>query len=508
MIIMTGTIIYDADGNEYQVSEFIGNGSFGNVYKITRQADNNVFALKTLQTPLGDNTELKAFLNEGNLAMSVSHQNVIKYLYFHDGSKYNQLPPYIIMEFASSGTLAKLVESKRKTNDHFGNEELAVYFFQLINGMEAINQHLVHRDIKPDNILISDGVLKITDFGLSKIVAQRTRTTTFKGVGCIPYLAPEGWRYEKNTIQMDIYSMGFVFYELATLRHPFESLSLFDLDDWKNAHLFQTPPKPQELNRQLSSIIAQVILKMINKSTAERFRNWDEVRNFLQKAEAPTTSNTPNIDLLLQKRLEKDHEIMRDRLENEKRQHEIMEFQKLVFYQYQKSIFEPLKEFVDEFNTKYDGRKIQITPSSYEIGSTVTLISGENIKILIKELVDENFYREGIVSDHGSQIPIKELKRPVYNNRLIMAWGEVRAENGRGFNLLLVNKDDDVYGEWFVTINTNSVISEKQRLPEPFAFRLYELEQELQFLNSRHIYRVSVHKLDQKYFVELIEEVN
>jgi len=505
MIIMIGTPVYDADDNEYQVSDFVGNGSFGNVYRIRRIVDNSYFALKTLQTPFGDGVELKAFLNEGNLALGISHQNVIKYFYFHDGSKYNQLPPYIIMEYANDGTLEKLLALKRRENKYLPNESLMEYFSQLIDGMEVINQNLIHRDIKPDNILIANGILKITDFGLSKIVTQSTRTSTFKGIGCIPYLAPEGWKSEKNTIQMDIYSMGFVFYQLATLRHPFENLKSSDPDEWKNAHLFQAPPKPQDVNSQLSNVLSQLILKMMEKSTTARFRNWKEVKIVLLKHEIPNTLNTSNIDLLLRKRLEKDHEIKQARLEKEKRQNEIEEFRKLVAYQYEKSIFEPLKEFISEFNAKYEGRKIEISRIvRREISCSITLISGESIVITIKELIDEDFYRERIVNDYGRKIALKELKRPVYNNRLIMAWGEVKAANDKGFNLLLVQKDDDVYGEWFVTINTNNPISAKRRLPEPFPFRLDELEEELQY----HIYNISVRKLDLKHFIELIDELN
>jgi len=410
------------------------------------------------------------------------------------------------MEYASGGTLAKLLESNRKKKEHFSKDIIIEYFSQLISGMEAINQYLIHRDIKPDNILFSEGNLKITDFGLSKIVAQSTRTSTFKGFGCYPYLAPEGWRFDKNTIQMDIYSMGFVFYELATLQHPFEKLRLVNLDDWKNAHLFETPPKPQDLNSNLPITISQLILKMIEKSTKERFQNWEEVKESLKKDELPKTSNTPHIDSLLKKRLEKDHQIKEGIFERVKRQNEIEEYYKLVAYQYQKNIYEPLKKFIDEFNDKYEGRSISITQSTY--GSTITLISGENITITVEPLIDENFYRERVVNGLVGPITIRELKRPVYDSRLIMAWGEVRTTNSRGFNLLLVKKDTDVYGEWFVMLNTNNPIVAERRLPEPFPFRLNELEEELGYLNITHIYEMSVRNLDLKYFIELIEEFN
>ena len=166
MNIVSGTIVYDESGSEFEVLEFIGNGSFGYVYKIEKKDTKETFALKTIQTPFADDTILKAFVNEGNLALKISHKNTIKYHYFHDGLKYSSLPLYIIMEYANEGTLEKVLKEKNQTNEYFTNEELIYYYSHLIDGLEAINEVLVHRDIKHDNILISDGQLKITDLGL------------------------------------------------------------------------------------------------------------------------------------------------------------------------------------------------------------------------------------------------------------------------------------------------------------------------------------------------------
>ncbi len=110
------------------------------------------------------------------------------------------------------------MRKRKKSESFFSDREIIAMYKQLICGMKAINENLVHRDIKPDNILIKDSMLKVSDFGLSKVVADKTRTGTFKGFGHLLYMAPEGWTMEKNTIQMDIYSMGLVFYEIATFK--------------------------------------------------------------------------------------------------------------------------------------------------------------------------------------------------------------------------------------------------------------------------------------------------
>ncbi len=506
MIIMPGKIIFDDNGAEYQICEFIGNGSFGTVYRIEKTDDKNIFALKTLQIPFKHQDTLKAFLNEGSLATRIDHPNVIKYYYFHDGLKYSNLPPYIIMEFAEGGTLDAVIEEKRKNGTFFTNDELRSYFVQLIDGMAAINEHLIHRDIKPDNILISNNILKITDFGLSKIVEESTRTSTFKGLGCIPCLAPEGWKYEKNTIQMDVYSMGFVFYELATLRHPFEDLDLKDLEDWYNAHLYHIPETPNKINPNLSNIVSQLILKMQEKSTSKRFKNWEEVREALGKETLPETTYTPFIESLLKKKMEKDKETKSEQLKRERREKEISDFRKLVDFQFVETIYKPVSALVKEFNLKYEGSNIRIKKKINQIGFDIQWSSSNIIEVEIKELIDEEFYREVIINDYGQRIRRRELRRPLYKNRKILAWGFVKGINGKGFNLLLVEKEGDVYGEWLVLINTNNPISKKQRNPEPFAFDLNELEKEINNIGVLHIYKLSVHVFDIKHFVELIKE--
>lgn len=120
----------------------------------------------------------------------------------------------------ADGTLTSLIENQKKTGVQFEKAFLLNVFAQLAEGMREISKFLVHRDIKPDNILICNGKMKISDFGLSKLAGENTRTLTFKGYGSTKYVAPEAWNNDKNTIQMDIYSMGIVFYELAFYLFP------------------------------------------------------------------------------------------------------------------------------------------------------------------------------------------------------------------------------------------------------------------------------------------------
>lgn len=230
MIITIGSKVKDGEGNTYTLTEELGHGGFGCVYKAECEADKSVYAVKTLLYSFGDEATAASFKNEVRISSEVSGEHVIRYIYAHDGDEYPELPPYIIMEYAEGGTLEDQIEERKKTNSPYSKEELRNLFLQLVAGMKSINKKLVHRDIKPENILICDGICKITDFGLAKVASESTRTMSFKGYGTLQYIAPEAWKSEKNTIQMDIYSMGIVFYELALLNNLLRENQQYDTE--------------------------------------------------------------------------------------------------------------------------------------------------------------------------------------------------------------------------------------------------------------------------------------
>lgn len=332
MVIVIGTAVKDGQGEEYEVIGFLGAGSFGNVYKIKNKSTSDLWALKSIQTPFADQTILKAFINEGKLATKVTHENVIKYIFFHDGSQYQNLPPYIIMDLADGGTLQQLIDTQISKKKLLSIKRIRTIFDALINGMEAINRVLVHRDIKPDNILIANGIPKISDFGLSKVVTEATRNTTFKGIGCLPYMAPEAWQFDKNTILMDIYSMGIVFYEAATLKHPL-TVTKGNVKSWQDAHLYQSPSRPDSINPDLPPVISQLIMEMIDKKPANRFQKWSDVRDFLGKNDMPNTDDSRLVESVLKKRMEIDQIANEERLKAEKRNDDIKNQNALVNFQ-------------------------------------------------------------------------------------------------------------------------------------------------------------------------------
>ncbi|MGE6227605.1 serine/threonine-protein kinase [Paenibacillus chitinolyticus] len=506
MIIQPNSFVYDSENHEYKVIEPLGNGAFGYVYKIQKQIDNSMWALKTLPSNFPSQEQTQAFINESSMAINVSGENAIKYVYVHDGSTFQELPPYIIMEFANGGTLLNLIEKAKKEGSFFSNAELLDFYNQLINGMEQINSVLIHRDIKPDNILINDDVIKISDFGLSKIVHDSTRQLTFKGFGALRYMAPEGWKNEKNTIQMDIYSMGITFFELATLQHPYILKPDADMQQWHLAHLFSNAPSPQTINSAINTTIAQVILKMLEKSVSKRYRTWDEIRRDLMIQEIPLTENTDIIENMLNIRLDKDNSIREQQLREKRDGEERLLYLKTINYQYLHDIYNPLKEFINEFNLRYTEGNIGLSDlgstNSDLITTTIHLPSGNIIRISLAALFDEKFER-----DIPAQFPFsddiatfKKVVRPVLNKKKVLAWGYIRERNSQGFNILLVeNPEDGTYGEWYILKNKNNSFADVVR-PDPFPLEYNELEEGLQMIGAFHIYKTDVFEMNIEEF--------
>lgn len=492
MDLRPGDIVYGGDESEkYEIAEFIQSGGFGFVYKIRKSGTNEFFALKTIPTGSLDEQNLRALVNEGTLAPSIRHENVVSVFYFHDGAKYLHLPPYIIMEYLPDGTLLKLLESQRNSGKYFDNDQLATMFLQLSEGMRAVNSKLIHRDVKPDNILLANGIPKISDFGLSKVVGAATRTHSFKGIQHIYYKAPEAWQLEKNTIQMDIYSMGIVFYELATLSHPYKVAPTGDIfESWRDAHFFQKADPPTARNPSLNINLSQLIMKMMAKRPEDRYASWDEV---IQRIQTAQTKEMPKIDVskLIMKAIQTKEAEDKKRLELEKKYKEKQELEKNVHYKCEELV-DGLKEIVEAFNKGFEGGKFQIaettawTPAVKTFSATFT--KGGHINLIVEPVYQTIDFEGG----------------------KILAWGYFANSNAKGFNVVLLKSNpDDIYGYWLCLHNTHNVIArQKDRRPDPFPFdSLEEFSKEIKFVHAVHIYVTAISHFDKNMIMPLLEDI-
>lgn len=233
---------FDADAR-------LGSGGMAEVYLgVRRDAPQKHVALKI---PLpGLHPELRdLFLREAQAAQKVSGPNVVEVV------DWGAEPPFIAFEFIEGPTLERVLVARRGDGRYWPEAELIEMYQQLVDAMASINQEVIHRDLKPANIFVAKGLLKVADFGISKYVGEGTRTKTFKGWGTAPYMAPETWRGLSLDWRADQYSLGVVFYEMATFELPFTGSD----EELERKHLFERPRRVTALASSLSERLATMI---------------------------------------------------------------------------------------------------------------------------------------------------------------------------------------------------------------------------------------------------------
>lgn len=507
MVISKGSIVYDEEKNEYIVEERIGGGGFSAVFKIKSKQTGEYYALKTFSSDFENETELRSFQNEVSKAMQVKSRNVVEYKFFNNGENFHELPPYIIMEYCNEGTLENYIKKTIESGENISNEEIKNMILQLIDGMADINNKVIHRDIKLKNILLKDGIIKIGDFGISKNILDDTRTITFKGYGSVEYIAPEGWKFEKNTIKMDIYSMGIVFYQIVTLlKYPY-NIKKETSDEYREAHLYGSVVSPRKYNPNVELSIESIILKMLEKDPNKRFNNWSEIKGLIDVE--TQKQNGELLNRILTKRISIDEENRKVEMEKTKKQEEINEKKKIICYSILENIYIPIKDFVEAFNSSYASGEIWI--SDYEIALErineiqMRTISNKKMHIIINTIIDEDFKEE--YKDPFFEQYYKKSYRPRLNGKEILAWGAVYFEKQMSYNLILVKDEESMYGKWYQIKNRNHALSREPRLPEPFAFDFHEIENEIKLMNAVHIYTSSIEEFNKEELLGNIESI-
>ena len=263
----------------YEIQSVLGKGGMGVVYKAHDRDLDDMVAIKTLRSEAlsADPTLLDRFKQEIRLARRITHPNILR---THDLGETNGLR-YLSMEFVKGITLKHLIDQ-----DQLLPTPVALRIAkQACAGLAAAHEvGVIHRDIKPQNIIIEPtGGLKIMDFGIARLTQERGMTVTGTVVGTPDYMSPEQARGMPLDFRSDIYSIGVVLYEMFTGFLPFEGDSPLAV---VLKHVQEKPPSPQSKNPKIDPKIAAIILKCMQKEPNERFQTVNDLYEALTKVTA------------------------------------------------------------------------------------------------------------------------------------------------------------------------------------------------------------------------------
>ena len=253
----------------YEIREIIGVGGMAVVYKAYDNIDDRIVAVKILKEEFLANEEFRRrFKNESKAIAVLSHMNIVKVFDVSYGDRLQ----YIVMEYVEGITLKEYIQQQGVVN----HREAVFFVMQVLRALQhAHDKGIVHRDIKPQNILLlENGVIKVTDFGIARFFASETRTMTDSAIGSVHYISPEQARGDVTNDKADIYSVGVMLYEMLTGKLPFESDNTVSVAIMQ---LQKDPVMPREINPQIPIGVEQIIIKAMQKNPYDRYQSAAEM---------------------------------------------------------------------------------------------------------------------------------------------------------------------------------------------------------------------------------------
>ena len=261
-------------GDRYEILEKIGNGGMSDVYKAKCHKLNRFVAVKVLKQEFGENENfVSKFKVEAQAAAGLMHPNIVN---VYDVGNENGIN-YIVMELVEGITLKKYIEKKARLSV----KEAISIAIQVSMGIEAAhNNHIIHRDIKPQNIIISkDGKVKVTDFGIAK--AATSNTITSNVMGSVHYTSPEQARGGFSDEKSDIYSLGITLFEMLTGRVPFNGDTTVAI---AIKHIQEPMPSTRDYVAEIPISVEQIVAKCTQKSPDRRYQSIPELVEDLKRS--------------------------------------------------------------------------------------------------------------------------------------------------------------------------------------------------------------------------------
>ena len=276
-------------GNRYELIEKVGTGGMAIVYKAKCKLLNRYVAVKVLKEEyIEDEAFLEKFSKEAQSAAGLSHPNIVN---VYDVGVEDDLP-YIVMEYVSGSTLKDYIAGY---NGFLKNDQIANFSRQIALALEhAHSNHIIHRDIKPHNILVApDGTLKVADFGIASAVSEATSSYTEEAVGSIKYTSPEQARGRHVDQRTDLYSLGVLMYEMATRKVPFSGETAVEI---ALKHMRDDVISPNQINSTFHKGLESIVMRSLLKDINQRYQSARELIDDLEKIINNPTENVAFYD--------------------------------------------------------------------------------------------------------------------------------------------------------------------------------------------------------------------
>lgn len=253
----------------YEILELLGSGGMANVYKAHDILENSTVAIKILKDEFSENVEfLRRFKNESKAIALLSHPNIVRVL----DVSFGDLIQYIVMEYVPGITLKQYIEQQGVLSW----KETVHFTVQILRALQhAHDNGIVHRDVKPQNImLLQDGTIKVMDFGIARFARDDSKTITDKAIGSVHYISPEQARGDVIDEKTDIYSVGVMMFEMLTGKLP------FDADNAVSVAIMQmqaAPKMPRQINETIPEGLEEITVRAMQKDPSKRYQSAAEM---------------------------------------------------------------------------------------------------------------------------------------------------------------------------------------------------------------------------------------